>query len=574
MCGILLHKKNGLKYNEFENSLNMLDHRGPDGKNIIEEKNLYIGHTRLSIIDLSKKGLQPMISNCKNYIMSFNGEIYNYKNLRNELLEKGYKFRSETDSEVILNGYIEYKEKIFKKLDGIFAIVIYDKKNDIIITARDSFGVKPLYYFISQTELIISSEVRVFESSKTINKIAEILFLSHGYIPHPFTMYEEVFSHESGSYSIINNSKITFHKFFDLKNIMSGKRKRYFNKELLLDAVKKQLVSDAKTGCFLSGGVDSSILTLILNQQKKNIETYSINFSETQSEKKFQDYLIRDNDLNNISKEINYEDFEENFNDFLKSMDQPTIDGFNTYIVSKLARENKSKVTYSGVGSDEIFYGYPTFKSLFILKVLNLIVDFIPISFLPNKFKKIDYLKLGSSYGFYLSKRAIFSIHEISKILKISQNEIKSVLNNLNNYNSDLSNFNLLDKMAYYEIKYYMEGQLLKDADIFGMANSIEIRVPFLDIDVVKDALSINSHSKIRSSVNKIKLIENFKNELPENIYSRKKIGFELPFKNWIKIKGINKKIAQEYGYSSKKENIHWSKIWALYILKLRLGKN
>ncbi len=497
MCGILLHKRINLTEDEFLRNLKKLSHRGPDGLNSLNFKDLYIGHTRLSIIDLSANGLQPMISNCNNYSLSFNGEIYNYKDLKLKLLEKGYEFKSETDSEVVLNGYVEYGNKIFKMLNGIFSIIIYDIHQEKIIIARDSFGVKPLYYFINKHQIIISSEIKAFDNYCKKDEKSKILFLSHGYIPSPRTNLENVFSLSPGSFSEIKNNRITTKTFFDLSKIFKKKKSKIFNKKYLIDAIEGQLMSDAKIGCFLSGGIDSSILSFVSNLIKTNIETYSINFNQFGDEKKYQKEIIARHKLKNRESILKFEDFNNNLNDFFKCMDMPTIDGFNTFFVSKLAKNNNAKVALSGIGSDEIFYGYSTFKNLSILKFFRYLINLMPLRILANKFKKLDYLKLRSDYGIYLSKRGVFSINEISKILDIDKKNIEEYLIEfINTKSQDLQGLNLTDKMGYYEMSNYMEGQLLKDSDVFGMANSVEIRVPFLDNLLVEHVIAIDSKKK------------------------------------------------------------------------------
>ena len=330
-------------------------------------------------------------------------------------------------------------------------------------------------------------------------------------------------------------------------------------------------MSDAKIGCFLSGGIDSTILSFISNLINKNIETYSINFNQFKDEKKYQKEIISMYRLKNKDLILNFNDFNENLIDFFKHMDMPTIDSFNTFFVSKLAKENNAKVTFSGIGSDEIFYGYSTFKNLSTLKFIKYLIDFIPLKILNNKFKKLDYLKLNSDYGIYLSKRGIFSLTEISKILDLDKKIIKQYLNEfVESKSQNLESLNLIDKMGYYEMSNYMEGQLLKDSDVFGMANSIEIRVPFLDNKLVNHVVGIDSNLKIHSRQNKAILIESFKDDIPESIYKRKKSGFELPYKNWLVKKGIKKTILDRYKKLKFLDKAHWSKIWALYILDIK----
>ncbi len=565
MCGILFHKKTNLNKNLFIKNLKKLNHRGPDDSAYYFINDVAIGHNRLSIIDTSKKGQQPMFSKCNRYSITFNGEIYNFLSLRNKLKLKGYKFTSNSDTEVLLNGFIEYKLKILEKIDGIFAFVIYDSLLDEVFFARDQFGVKPLYYSKSNDELIISSETRIFNQTHEIDEKSKILFLSHGYIPSPNTIFNNVYSLLPGKYVVLKKDSFTISEYFSIVSEIENKKEVY-NNNLLIEGIRKQLVSDAKIGTFFSGGIDSSIITYEANKLNKDLFSYSINFKDYDDEEVYQKTLISKYGINNISSQIGINEFKENLSTFIKSMDMPTIDGFNTYFISKLVSENNIKVALSGLGSDEIYYGYPSHKKSSILKFLKTIIKLIPLKILPNKFQKLDYLLLRSDYGVYLSQRGIFSINEISKILSISKLEIISYLNK---NAPDLKEFDKLsfeNKIGYYELSRYMEGQLLRNTDVFGMRNSIEIRVPFLDIFLFRNIMKVDPKIKINNRYNKQILINFYKNILPKKIYSRSKRGFELPYKKWLSIVKIKDQVIANYNLKSLK-NSHWSKIWALYVL-------
>jgi len=568
MCGILLHKGNDQITSRFHENLEKLSHRGPDFKHFIHLNDIYIGHTRLSIIDLSDLGNQPMVSNCSNYILSFNGEIYNYEELKAELIKLGYEFKTKTDSEVLLYGFIEYEEDILNKVEGIFAFIIYDILNNKIFFARDHFGVKPLYYYRKSNNFVISSETRVFENFTKKDEMTKILFLSHGYIPTPKTLYEDVFSLRPGHYGVFKNNKVETFQYFDLSKIFL-KKSNGFKKSYLLSAIKNQMISDAKIGCFLSGGIDSSIISSVISKNYKNIETYSLRFEGSYDESIYQKKMIDKFQFNSKHQKLNFNDFKKMIDKFISSMDQPTIDGFNTYFVSKLAKNNKVKVSFSGIGSDEIFYGYPVHKSITTKKLIKIIFKLIPKKLLPNRLKKIDYLKLKNDYGIYLSQRGIFSLEEISKLLSIDESIIIDYINSF--VKDDLqkvSHLNYIDKMGFFELTKYMEGQLLRDTDVFGMSNSIEIRVPFLDKNLVQNVLPVRNRKKTYSNINKILLVEKFKDFLPKEIYKRGKKGFELPFNNWFSQFNLYEKLYKEDKKIKPFKNSHWSKLWALNIMK------
>tara|TARA_B100001939_G_scaffold347247_1_gene368261 strand:- start:2040 stop:3740 length:1701 start_codon:yes stop_codon:yes gene_type:complete len=565
MCGILLHKGNKNILNKFEENLNSLNHRGPDNKSFISFNNTLIGHTRLSIIDPDITANQPMISNCNNFILSFNGEIYNYKEIRSELIKLGYKFKTNSDSEVLLNGYIHYGQNILSNLEGIFAFIIYNKLDNTIFFARDHFGVKPLYYYINGTNLIISSELKVFKDLCRVDDKSKILFLSHGYIPAPNTYLKNVKILLPGQFGYCRNSKIKIENYFDALDLIK-KSHEVFNPNLISNSVKSQMISDAKLGCFFSGGIDSSILTFESQRLNKNIETYSINFKNHEDESGFQKSMKDLYGFKNISKELKYSDFKSNINNLMNYMDSPTIDGLNTFFVSSIAKKQNAKVALSGLGADEIFLGYPIHKRYNQLYFIQKFNRFLPLKYLNEKYKKLDYLSLNNDYGVYLSQRAIFSMSEISSILKISQANVKEYLKCNLIFNNKINTLSRLERMIYFEICQYMEGQLLRNTDVFGMANSLEIRVPFLDLELTKNILGIDK----KHTQGKQILIDNYKQYIPKKIYMRNKMGFELPYKYWLKRIGAYKKHINNYYNIKLNYDSHWSKIWALEILEIK----
>jgi asparagine synthase (glutamine-hydrolysing) len=241
---------------------------------------------------------------------------------------------------------------------------------------------------------------------------------------------------------------------------------------------------------------------------------------------------------------------------------------FNTFFVSNFVKKNNSKVALSGLGADEIFYGYPIHKNYRNLDIIQNLNKTIPYGLLPNKYQKMEYLKLDSDYGVYLSQRGIFSPNEISQILNIDKQVIFDYIKENNYEDRSINNLNKINKMAYFEITKYMEGQLLRDSDVFGMSNSIEIRVPFLNQKLVEAVLSVNHKYKFDSSFNKPLLFNKYKKILPPIIYERKKQGFELPYKKWLNRSGLINNIINSNNKYKFLKNSHWSKIWAIHVLK------
>ena len=575
MCGILgqLSKK-VIDKKCFKNNLLKLNHRGPDDYGIYIDSNIAFGQTRLSIIDLSKEGHQPMISNCGNYIIIYNGEIYNFEEIKRDLLEKNYQFHSHTDTEVILNGYIEYKEKIVNKLNGMFAFSIYNKTTKELFLARDRSGIKPLYYFHDAENFVYSSELKTLKNySSRINFNAKILFLLLGYIPEPYTIYENITMFPAGYYGYFKNNKLQIKEYdkysFEPKIIKPYNEIVKNVNKIFNDSIKRHLISDAPIGTFLSGGLDSSAITAVAAKYKTNLQTLSLVFEDKElSEEYYQDLVVDKYKTKHTKYLINEELFLDTIDDFFNAMEQPTIDGLNTYFVSKAARESGLTTVLSGVGGDEIFYGYPSFKDGKTLKLLSKVpYSLMKIFEYSTKYKKLELLKAEKELAYYLPKRALFSPIEISEILNIDKSKVYSLIFELwQTYNS--SNINQIeDKISFYELNMYMKNQLLRDTDVFGMAHSLEIRVPFLDKELVDYILRIEPKEKF-GNFNKQILADISKNILSKEIFDRPKMGFVLPFEGWFR-KNIDKfDIPQDIKEKFKNRQITWARFWAILVLE------
>lgn len=575
MCGIIGQiSKNKINNNKFKALVSTLKHRGPDDNGVYFEDHVAFGQTRLSIIDLSIEGHQPMISQDEKYVITYNGEIYNFAEIKKDLLLKGYVFKSKTDTEVILNGFIEYGEKIVEKFNGMFAFAIYDKLNDKVFFARDRSGMKPLYYYHDNNEFYFSSEVKALKHlSNGINFDAKVLFLLLGSVPEPYTIYKEISMFPAGYYGYLFNNKLKLNKFDDY--LYEPKIIKPYNEivkdinELLHNSIERHLISDAPIGTFLSGGLDSSVITAIASKYKTNLQTLSLVFDDKKiSEEYYQNLVVNKFKTNHTRYLIDEKLFLNSVDDFTNSMDQPTIDGLNTYFVSKAANEAGLRAVLSGVGGDEIFYGYPSFKNsknLNIIKQLPLFVISILKQF--KKFKKIEMLKIDSILSLYLPTRALFSPTEISEILKVDIEVVYQAITKLWELNNHPTAKYIDDKISFLELNMYMKNQLLRDTDVFGMANSLEIRVPFLDKELVDHITKIEPKHKYDKNINKIILADSVKSLLPTEIFTRPKMGFALPFDNWF-TKNLNKfNIEDSHKKKFLNNELHWSRIWALIVI-------
>jgi asparagine synthase (glutamine-hydrolysing) len=367
---------------------NIMKRGGPDddGEFIDYENKIALGHRRLSIIDLSSAGHQPMLNNEQDLVLVFNGEIYNYIELKKDLIKFGYNFFTTSDTEVVLNAYKKWGNECFKYFNGMFAIVIYNKITQEFIFARDHAGIKPLYIFNDTNKIYFSSELRALKllPFTKSNKDWETYFLLFGYMPEPLSTLENVSMFPKSNYAVYNikNKKINYFEYFSFKHtslILDKKIAQNEIKEKLIKSVTRHLISDAPIALFLSGGIDSSLLTLlsspILNEK---LTTLSISFDEKlYSERKYQQLIIDKTNSQHINFNITKNIFIENLFEFFHAIDQPTIDGINTFFISKLAKDNGFKVALSGLGADELFGGYPSNDRVKFIELARFIPKFL-----------------------------------------------------------------------------------------------------------------------------------------------------------------------------------------------------
>jgi asparagine synthase (glutamine-hydrolysing) len=556
-------------------------HGGPDDAGVFvdNERGVALGHRRLSLIDLSNAGHQPMISHDEQLIIVFNGEIYNYLELRAELKSKRCIFKTETDTEVILQSYAFWGKNCFEKLEGMFALAIYDKALNEIILARDHAGIKPLYYHLSHDLFCFASETKAFLQLKKdwpANKDWKTYFLLLGHVPEPYTTLENVYMLPKGSLLTFNleSKKPVIKNYKDNKTVsklqISAEEAAYNLNQLVDKSVKQHLISDAPIGLFLSGGVDSSILTIVAQKYlKENLHTLSIDFDETTfSEKYYQDIIIRKTGAKHNSFIVTKKIFEDSFEDIIAAMDQPSNDGINTYFISKYAKQSGLKAVLSGIGADEIFGGYPSFKKAQFASIASLVPKslFSLASLSSNqKWKKIAFMKLGGVKGLYYTQRGFFTPKEVAILLALDTKQVEIKLAELALQEpTDL--ITEIEQMALQEQNNYMLNQLLKDTDYMSMWHSVEVRVPFLDRRIINYANQLPANIRFDKKLPKGLLIKAFKNELPSEIWNRPKRGFVFPFQQWMSKSSAvntNNPNLQRMHTQLKEGTLHWSRFWA-----------
>ncbi|MBX2931854.1 MAG: asparagine synthase (glutamine-hydrolyzing) [Chitinophagaceae bacterium] len=557
---------------------NAMHRGGPDDEGFYMDKLLPVayGHRRLSLIDLSSLGHQPMQDDKEEIVITYNGEIYNYIEIRNELIALGYHFKSHSDTEVIIYAYKQWGVNSFNKLNGMFAFSLLDKINKKALLVRDYAGIKPLYYSYKNGELIFASEIRAFKTlEKTWSENTEWkkYFLLFGFLPEPITTLQNVQPLAKGSYLEfnLNTNEYSTKEYFNLSyNYIITNEDEAIEKvrAVLTKAVQRHLISDAPIGLFLSGGIDSSLLTLLAKPTVgDNLKTLSIVFEDAKfSEKKYQDIIIEKTGAHHHSFLINQPTFFDYLPDILEAMDQPSCDGINSYFITKYAKEYGLTAVLSGLGADEIFGGYQSFyrtKQINLLKKLPNIILALANIHPDDRIKRISFLNKKSVAGDYLLNRGFYTVSQVANMLDCSVAEVRYVYeNSLLLFPDYVNKLDEQEKVSYYERNCYMQNQLLKDTDYMSMWHSVEVRVPFLDKELLELVYSIRPSIRYNAQCKKHLLIKAFKNILPEEIWNRKKQGFTFPFESWMKhFEPINKKAAQQHKLLLNNK-LHWSKYW------------
>jgi asparagine synthase (glutamine-hydrolysing) len=561
MCGILAVFSNTYFSEENEKaSLFSLKKRGPDGFGVWRTKNVFLGHTRLAIIDISNRSTQPMVSSCGRYTIIFNGEIYNFTQLKLELEEKGYIFKTNSDTEVILTLFTIEKEKLLNRLHGMFAFVIWDNIEKRAFATRDPYGIKPLYIGYFNEGIVVSSQVKTILSTSLISLDKDELGISKfnllGSMPEPDTCYKNIKTLESGHYIWIKDNKIVSKICWkNIANIWNSvpiniNIKKHVIQDLVKKSIKesisRHIIADVPVGIFLSGGIDSSVLAgLMVEAGVKNLVGVTIAYKEYSNTtldesivaKKIATYYGLEHHIRYVTKEEFFDDLPKIF----KAMDQPSIDGINTWFASKAISELGIKVVISGVGGDELFMGYNSFQKLpLIVKYINYIYKF-PFTkkflnllfYIKAKLSKNNrWLDAGDLFqtidGAWLMSRSINSINSIknSKYLDFNYKNIVNYMTGLRPKDNHLA-------LSQIESMTYLRNQLLRDSDWASMAHSVELRTPLVDITLLENLRPILGEFK--KFPNKILLANSLQKRLPKSILTRKKTGFSIPINSWLK---------------------------------------
>ncbi len=549
-CGFIDNMDTNEKEKNIINMMNKIIHRGPDGEGKYIDNKIALGFRRLSIIDI-EEGNQPLYNENKNLVLVFNGEIYNYKSIREKLILKGHIFTTKTDSEVILHAYEEYNVQLFDHLRGMFAFVIWDKENDTLFGARDFFGIKPFYYAHIDNDFIFASEIKSILEHPSINRDVNLdalqNYLSFQYSVLPETFFKGIYKLPPAHYFIFKDNKLKIKKYWEINFENDNERnlslENYADKieEVMQDSIKSHMVSDVEVGSFLSSGIDSSYISASFNGDK----TFTVGFdNEKYNEITEAKKLSEEIKIKNYDKLITPEEYWSVIPKIQYHMDEPLADpaAIALFFVSQIASKHV-KVVLSGEGADELFGGYNIYKEPFSLAPLTNLPKPIRVSLgrlaslIPFDIKGKNYFIRGSKdvEERFIGNANMFSEKEREKLLKnIGTRKYKNTEITKPLYEK-VKNQDDITKMQYIDINLWLIGDILLKADKMSMANSLEVRVPFLDKEVAKIATQLPLEYKVNKDNTKYALRLAAKRKLKDNVANRKKLGFPVPIRLWLK---------------------------------------
>lgn len=561
MCGIFGYRGKSFS---LDNALmyELLSHRGPDAKGIFKHRDLTFIHTRLSIIDINDRSNQPFYSKDGNLVLIFNGEIYNYRDIKKILVTKGYNFLTESDTEVVLHSYQEWGHRCLEKFNGMFAFAIYNKSNGKIFMARDRLGIKPLYYFHHKKDFVFSSEIKPIVSTigfvPKLSKMNICYAINNSWIPEPYTAFNDIFLLEPGHFAVFMDNKLTIQKYWsiELENTQIGEETasdEFYN--LMSDSIERRLISDVPVGVFFSGGIDSAIITKKMQEKiGENMTAYTVSFDAEDSGLEFsgQDgyYAKKFCEENGIKQKIfNVKpDILENLEKTISSIEDPIADpaAINVHLMTKEAKKT-STVILSGIGADEVHSGYFRHRAIELKnkfpknpfeKIKNihnpLLKSLIKInrgvfSRYGNSHKYLESLSQGSNLDTFVDSYSMYSKNDRKKIFKpynqfnnyLKLSHAKHIINHKDKG---------LNKYLYLDSKYFLSSLNLRYTDKASMANSVEVRVPFIDHNILDYLFRLPYNYKSQKRL----LKKSFKRDLPNYILNRRKGSFKLPLRSWM----------------------------------------
>ncbi len=616
ICGILPY--DNIKPEILKSTLQKMNaamfHRGPDNEGVFIDEHIALGHKRLSIIDLSEAANQPMSTPDKQLTVVFNGEIYNYQQIRSQL--KHYPFTSQSDTEAILAAYKTWGIDCIKRFNGMFAFALWNMPERKLYIVRDRLGIKPLYYYKEDNIFLFASEIRSLLQSKMVARKADkqslYEYIGFQTVHSPKTIIKNIKMLEPGHYLSIKNKTIAkkcYWKINDLTkkqtNELSYQQIKNKTLKLLTESVNQRLVSDVPFGAFLSGGIDSSIIVALMSETGgKTANTFTVTFDNKEfNEARYAQIIANKYQTNHHEIRLSPNEMLHILPEALAAIDHPGGDGQNSFLIAKAIKDKGITMALSGLGGDELFAGYPVFRRLYRLHsckyfrfIPNALLQFagnalykIRPSVATSKIAQLCQLKHRNFQSAYPLNRQLYSETEIEEMLPFLQNDLFNRIYSMNN--AKIEQNKILSAISVAEITTYLQNILLRDTDQMSMASALEVRVPFLDHLLVEHILSISDSVKYPKTPKKL-LVDATDGLIPKEIIERPKMGFVFPWKHWLKNElrsfcheKINT-LAQRQLFNEKtiknlwndflrnNSTMQWSKIWHLIVLEHWLSEN
>ena len=608
ICGYFSFNK-PLAIDSLKKMTDVLKHRGPDATGHFSENAVALGHTRLSIIDLSANANQPMLSHNQRYVIAFNGEVYNYNEIAQQF---GIEQHTHSDTEVVLETLVAQGIEAIHRFNGMFAIAIYDRHEQTLTLIRDRIGIKPLFYFWDGSHFAFASELKALLTLDYIkrnlktNEIAINDYLHVGFIPEPHTIYQNIYKFPAGSFGVLKGGKFSIQKYWDIgeqikvQTLQDENEAKSKLKELLISSVQQRLISDVPYGIFLSGGIDSSVVAAIAQQLTGNIKTFSIGFNEAKYNeapyaKAIADYLH----TQHTEFTVTYNDALSLIQDIITQYDEPFADAsaIPTMLVSKLAKSEVSMVL-SGDGGDELFWGYGAYhwaKRLSNPMIQSLRYPLAACLTLGNSRQKRIAEMLRYSMNDFLpahilsQEQYFFRTQEISSLLRLDYHSSAS----FRKPNIAHRALNAVEQQAMFDVCHYLKDDLLVKVDRASMKYALEVRVPLLDYRIAEFAFNLSPELKHKNDCDKYLLKQVLFDYIPPSYFDRPKWGFALPLNHWLKNElkplinqYLNLEKIEQQGilnpdavkhylnkYASGNDYLY-GRIWNLLILQMWLEKN
>ena len=597
--------------------LQVLAHRGPDDSGVFAGERVALGHQRLSILDLSAQGHQPMHSADGRYVITYNGELYNFRALRAELAQLGYTFRSSTDTEVMLYAYDAWGAACLERFNGMFAFALYDQEKGSVLIARDRLGIKPLYYASTSEEaFVFASEVRSILASglakPQLNVHALSAYLRYQSVPPPETLVAGIRLLEPGTYLLVKAGAVEQHRYWHAwqgEAIQPDDNNPEQNVRSLLEAaVQRRLISDVPLGAFLSGGIDSSLIVGIMSAgSTQPVQTFTVAFDDPRFEDgRYAAMVARHFKTSHTEVLLQTDDVLAQVPEAVAAQDHPSADGINTYVVSKAAKASGLTVVLSGLGGDELFAGYAGFKRLYQQQQWQSAWKFLPSAMrtfaakaIGQRTASIGVKKIaqmlqtdGALASVYPLTRQFYAPDQVTQLLVQDTNGYDPYHQLLRDHLQGKPQQRIISQISYAELNTYMHDVLLRDTDQMSMAHALEVRVPFLDHTLVEYMMQLSDGQKFNKQQQKSLLVNAFAGMLPAEVLHRPKQGFIMPFADWMRgplrafceqnldvladQPAFRAETIQRYwqDFLQGSKAISWSRLWLLVALGAWIARN